>query len=117
MVQLFFPISFQPAFELNDPTECAIANNSGNDTPLPPLRHDIVEVNKYLQDGLVDNKIDRWFEGPLPNITLSQLGAFGGRDHQKSLKEALNKSRLALQQGRSALSNVRGTSYFHMSSY
>lgn len=51
-------------------------NNPTTETT-PPVRHDILEVNKYLMSGLVVSSIDKWFMGPVPQFKESDLGLPG----------------------------------------
>jgi len=37
-------------------------------------RHDILEVNNYLMEGLAASPVDNWFTGPIPQFRLSDLG-------------------------------------------
>ncbi|KAJ7591382.1 anaphase-promoting complex, cyclosome, subunit 4-domain-containing protein [Mycena floridula] len=52
--------------------EIIAINPSSEITPI--LRHDILEVNKYLMGGLVVSPIDKWFMGPVPRFSPQELG-------------------------------------------
>ncbi|KIY71613.1 hypothetical protein CYLTODRAFT_418678 [Cylindrobasidium torrendii FP15055 ss-10] len=72
----------------------AHASNAGA-TPEthPPLRHDILEVNKYLMSGLASNEIDKWFSGAVPTFSAHDLHA---DLQQRSLPDAMKRAREAL---------------------
>lgn len=54
--------------------EIAKANPTTDVHTLPPPRHDPLEVNDYLMTGLTVSSIDRWFMGPVPNLSAEELG-------------------------------------------
>ena len=69
-------------------TETFVAN-SPNDNP-PQPRHDILEVNNYLTSGLAESPIDKWFTGPIPCFSLSDLRI---PDGDESIFSVLDRAR------------------------
>lgn len=63
--------------------------NSPNDGSNP--RHDILEVNNYLINGLGNSSIDKWFTGPVPQFQAADLGIL--ENWRGSLAEVLEKAR------------------------
>ncbi|KAF5390354.1 hypothetical protein D9757_002903 [Collybiopsis confluens] len=57
---------------------------------LPPIRHDILEVNKYFISGLEKSVIDKWFIGPVPTFAPQDVGI---PRYDLSVNVALRKAR------------------------
>jgi hypothetical protein len=64
--------------------------NSANEGNMP--RHDILEVNNYLIDGLGTSSVDKWFIGPVPQFRPADLGIL---EHGNgSLADVLERARI-----------------------
>ncbi|KAF5375104.1 hypothetical protein D9758_000258 [Tetrapyrgos nigripes] len=69
--------------------------NPANET-VPPLRHDILEVNQYLMQGLEGGSIDKWFSGQVPVFSPQDLGL---PNYSLSLEATLQEARKVLEEG------------------
>lgn len=84
MVIMSFTVNVSP---LTSSSETTAANQTNETTP--SVRHDILEVNKYIMSGLVVSSIDKWFMGPVPQFIPQDLGIPGtGKTLQEVLKQA-----------------------------
>ena len=64
----------------------ATANNESPSTSTP--RHDVLEVNDYLVGGLIHSPIDKFFSGPPPTFSLSDLGVSSKQTLSSALQRA-----------------------------
>jgi anaphase-promoting complex subunit 4 len=69
--------------------------NPANETA-PPLRHDILEVNQYLMQGLEGGTIEKWFSGQVPAFSPQDLGL---PSYSLSLEATLQEARKVLTEG------------------
>lgn len=69
-----------------------------DDVKIRPLSWDILEVNRYLVDGLNGCELDRWFEGDrVPSVTPDEIRAPPMR---KTLAQAMKETREAIDKPR-----------------
>ncbi|PPQ64387.1 hypothetical protein CVT26_002094 [Gymnopilus dilepis] len=67
--------------------------NAPNEAQL--ARHDLLEVNHYLMDGLQSSRIDNWFIGPTPQFRADDLGipSYGNTTLKQIIRHARNHAR------------------------
>lgn len=72
-----------------------------DDGKIRPLSWDILEVNRYLMDGLNGSDLDNWFDGEgenrVPSMSLDEIRAPAVR---KTLAEAIEQARQAVDKPR-----------------
>ncbi|KAF9481412.1 hypothetical protein BDN70DRAFT_876389 [Pholiota conissans] len=65
-------------------------NTVNNTADASAPRHDVLEVNNYLIDGLASSTIDNWFIGPVPEFQSHDLGILEYK--HSTLNEALDRA-------------------------
>lgn len=70
--------------------ECIRVSDGSNDLRAPT--YDPLEISEYLESGLLDSSLDKWFVGPIPKVSPSDTR----KAMHKGLEDVLIEAKLAI---------------------